>query len=189
MGTSAGGPSGPSFDPTSWPKQARELWEKLEKAPPPPSRNGSSADEYRLAIDIWKVQVEAWKVAMQARLEAPKLTIEFSKLAITQILTINAGAIVAILALVGSLSARSPELVLGAMPKLAAGLTSFAAGATFAVVVAALSYLSQQTAGLLDVPKATGYQKWATRAFGGSLVAFLVGTAFVAFAFFQMPRS
>jgi hypothetical protein len=188
MGASTDGAERSEIDPMSWPKEARDYWEKIEKAPDPPVRGGLSADEYRVDVDVWKVQIEIWKLGIQTRLEGPKLTIEFSKLAIAQILTINAGAIVAILALVGSLAARSPNPVLGAMPKLAIGLTFFAMGTTLAILVAAFSYMSQLAGGMLQVAKSMRYQKVAKYLFGCSLVVFLAGTVAVAKAFFEMPQ-
>lgn len=97
------------LDTSDWPDELRRFAANSASAPPTPDLEGLDSDTAKARLEIWKVSVDLWKLQLSGTIDSAKMVAEFSKIAIGQVLTVNAGAAVAILALFGNLVSRSPN--------------------------------------------------------------------------------
>ena len=158
----------------------------LAPVPSPPDLEGLSPDERQAALREHGVALDLWKVQVATLTELGKAAGETTRLAVSQLLLVNAGAAVALVALLGNVAGRGHSALEPLVPELGGALLSYATGAILAVLVSVCAVLSHDAALSMRPDGANRWRIAAQVLFGMSLAAFGTGTGIAAAALLGM---
>jgi hypothetical protein len=116
------------FDTSKLTGDVKRIVETVSPPPPFPDLAPVDEDDRKYVVEEWKFRADLWKFQLTSMLDHAKLAGELTKLSITQLLTMNAGAALALLALCGNLEGRAAAVPTGLLASVGWSLGSFTVG-------------------------------------------------------------